>query len=134
MHGKEMHSVSNSTKHMRVNKGENNNNPVVIFDRLIHGYEQQAYPNLTIRVLLTVMPASMTSRASVFSSSVSSPSKIPLIYDPNTPSSVFRACNFLLSQVSKEFVATAMFGCFTFASPSVGNTAKPVQSVPNRDK
>lgn len=96
--------------------------PTVIFDRLINfGYEQQAHSNLTVRMLLTVMPASMPSRASVFSSSVSSPSKIPLMYDPNTPSSVFKACSLLLNQQSKEFVATAMFGFFNLSTSTIGN-------------
>lgn len=54
------------------------------------------------------MPASMLSRASVFSSSGSSLSRMPLMYVPKTPSSVLRACNFLLSQASKEFAATAI--------------------------
>jgi len=54
------------------------------------------------------MPASMLSSASVFSSSVSSPSRMPLMYVPKTPSSVLSACSFLLSQASKELAVTAI--------------------------
>lgn len=54
------------------------------------------------------MPASMLSSASVFSSSGSSLSRMPLMYVPKTPSSVLRACSFLLSQTSKEFAAIAI--------------------------
>lgn len=62
--------------------------------------------------ILTVTPASILSSASVFSSSDSSPSRIPLMYVPKTLSSVFNACNFWLNQASKEFTATAMFSAF----------------------
>lgn len=120
-----MHNISSLSRYMQINERKNNNNSAVIFDRLINiGYKQQAYSNLTIPVLLTVMPVSMPSRASIFSSSVSSPCKIPLMYEPNIPSSVFKSCNFLLSQSSKEFVATAMSGFFNFINLSVGNTIK----------
>lgn len=96
------------------------NTASAIFDRLTNlVYVQQAHSNLTIRAVLTVMPVSMLSSASIFSSSVSSPSNIPLMYDPKTPSSVFSACNFLLNQLSNEFVATAMFG--VFPTPLIGN-------------
>lgn len=52
----------------------------------------------------------MPSIASVFSSKLSSPSKIPVMYEPKTPSSVLRACSLFPNQVENSSAAAAMFG------------------------